>query len=62
MGIPEYDVIVELLNLSSGGPKTLRREADKLLDYVQYIKHEPILESLPHDSQNFRRLLLISFQ
>ena len=45
-----------------GGPKALRREADKLLDYVQYIKHEPILEPLPHDSQDFRRLLIISFQ
>ena len=45
-----------------GGPKALRREADKLLDYVQYIKHEPMLEPLPHDSQDFRRLLIISFQ
>ena len=45
-----------------GGPKALRREADKLLDYVQYIKHEPILEPLSHDSQDFRRLLIISFQ
>ena len=45
-----------------GGPKALRREADKLLDYVQYIKHEPILEPLPTDSQDFRRLIIINFQ
>ena len=45
-----------------GGPKALRREADKLLDYVQYIKHEPILEPLQTDSQDFRRLIIINFQ
>jgi len=50
------------MSIGHGGPKTLRREADKLLDYVQYIKHEPILDPLSHDSQDFRRLLLISFQ
>jgi len=50
------------MSIGHGGPKALRREADKLLDYVQYIKHEPILEPLPHDSQDFRRLLIISFQ
>lgn len=50
------------MSIGHGGPKTLRREADKLLDYVQYIKHEPVLEPLPHDSQDFRRLLMINFQ
>jgi len=50
------------MSIGHGGPKTLRREADKLLDYVQYIKHEPVLEPLPHDSQDYRRLLMINFQ
>ena len=50
------------MSIGHGGPKSLRREADKLLDYVQYIKHEPILEALPPDSRDYRRLLLINFQ
>ena len=50
------------MSIGHGGPKSLRREADKLLDYVQYIKHEPILEPLPPDSKDYRRLLIINFQ
>lgn len=50
------------MSVGHGGPKALRREADKLLDYVQYIKHEPILEPLQADSQDFRRLIIINFQ
>ena len=50
------------MSIGHGGPKSLRREADKLLDYVQYIKHEPILEALPPGSQDYRRLLIINFQ
>ena len=50
------------MSIGHGGPKSLRREADKLLDYVQYIKHEPILEALPPDSRDYRRLLIINFQ
>ena len=45
-----------------GGPKALRREADKFLDYVQYIKHEPLLEPLDSGSSDYRRLIIIHFQ
>jgi len=50
------------MSIGHGGPKALRREADKLLDYVQYIKHEPVLEPLEIDSQDFRRMIIINFQ
>ena len=51
------------MSVGHGGPKALRREADKLLDYVQYIKHEPLLEPvLSADGQDdYRRLVIINF-
>ena len=50
------------MSIGHGGPKHLRREADKLLNSIQYIKYEPILESLPSGSQDYRRLLIINFE
>ena len=50
------------MSIGHGGPKILRREVDKLFDYVPYVKREPILDPLPQDNLDYRRLLIAHFQ
>lgn len=39
-------------HIAQGGPKMLRREIDRQLDYVPYIKHEPRVECRKYDAMN----------
>jgi len=51
-------------SVCSGAPKVLRRETDRLLNYVQEIRHEPRLQmdtSTDH-RRDYRRQIILSFQ
>lgn len=51
-------------SICSGAPKVLRRETDRLLNYVQDIRHEPRLQVDPAtgDKRDYRRQIILSFQ
>ena len=51
-------------SICSGAPKVLRRETDRLLNYVQDIRHEPRLQMDPAtgDKRDYRRQIILSFQ
>jgi len=45
-------------HIGQGAPKVLRRETDRQLEYVAYIRHEPKPYELESDGRNYRVLAL----
>ena len=53
------------MSIGHGAPKVLRREADRLLEYVSFIKYEPPLQidlQDPDLKRDYRKQVIVNFQ